>query len=95
MLYIDDKSAACHVNFFSVDSTPFCIVRSIIMGRVKVGVRHMQSFWDSKVLKTNVNHRSTFFLHRHKKTASFLYEFLCEVGQNNCGIHTVRVEIPT
>ena len=44
----------------------------------------MQSFHDSKVIKTNFNRRSTIFLRSSQKTASFLYEFLCEVGQNNC-----------
>ena len=82
--YVDDKSAACHVKFLSAKLIPFCKGGSIIMGRVEVGVPHMQSFWDLKVIKTNFNHRSTLFLWLSQKTASFLYEFLHEVGQNKC-----------
>ena len=36
--YIDDKSAACHVNFLSAKSKPFCKGGSIIMGWVRRGL---------------------------------------------------------
>ena len=56
------------------------------MGQAEVGVLHMQSFRDSKVLykKQILIVEAHYFYYRHKKAASFLYEFLCEVGQNNC-----------
>ena len=57
--YVDDKSAACHVNFLSAESIPFCKGERIIFDRVEVGVPHMQSFWDSRVMNTNLNRRST------------------------------------
>ena len=82
--YVNDKSGACHVKFLSAKAIPFCKGGSIIMGRVEVGVPYMQSFRDSKVIKTNFNRRSTLFLRPPQKTASFLYEFLHEVGWNNC-----------
>ena len=44
----------------------------------------MKSFCDLKVIKTNVNRRSTMFLRLSQKTASFLYEFLCKVEWNDC-----------
>ena len=57
-----DKLAACHVTFLIAKSMSFCKGGSIIMGRVEVGVPHMQLFWDSNVIKTNINRRSTLFL---------------------------------
>ena len=56
---VDDKSAACHVNFLSAELIPFCNGERIILGRVKVGVPHMQSFRDSRVINTKINRRST------------------------------------
>ncbi len=50
------------VKLLSVESKLFCKGGSIILGRIEVGVPHMQSFWDSKVIKTNFNCRSTLFL---------------------------------
>ena len=84
MSYVDDKSAACHVEFLSAKSIPFCKGGSIIMGRVEVGVPHMQSFHDLKVIKAKFNNKGTLFLWSSQKAASFLYEFLREVGRNNC-----------
>ena len=49
----------------------------------EVGALYIQSFHDSKVIKTIFNHRSTLFLRFSQKTDYFLYEFLREVGQNN------------
>jgi hypothetical protein len=75
MSYVDDKSAACHVNFLSAESIPFCKGGSIIMGRVDVGVLHMQSFWDSKVIKPNFHRRSTLFLWSWQKS-SFIFVWI-------------------
>jgi len=88
--YGDDKLAACHVKFLSTESIPFCKGGSIIMGRVKVGVLHMQSFQDSKVTKANVNHISTLFLQSSQKAASFWFEFL-----HDAQILTVCLEMHT
>ena len=81
--YVDDKLESCHDNYLSVKSIPFCKGERTILGRVEVGVPHMHSFWDWRVTNTNLSHRNTWFLRSSKNAASFLYEFLCEVGQNN------------
>jgi hypothetical protein len=72
------------VNFLSAELLPFCKGERIIMGWVKVGVPHMPSFQDLRVIDTNLNLRSTWFSMIIQKAASFLYEFLWEVGPNNC-----------
>ena len=91
--YVDDKSAACHDNFLSAESIPFCKGGSNIMGRVEVGALHMQSFRDSKVIKTNFNRRSTLFLQSSQKRSLIFYEFFCEVGRITARIHNVCMEI--
>jgi hypothetical protein len=73
-----------HGKFLGAKSIPFCKGGSITIGRVEVGVLHMQSFWDSKVIKKVLIVEAHYFYDRHQKAASFLYEFLREAGQNNC-----------
>ena len=67
--YVDDKFATCHVKSLSAKLIPFCKGESIIMGRVKVGVRHVQSFWDSEVYTQILIVEAHYFYDRHKKAA--------------------------
>ena len=69
---VDDKLAAiCHVKFLSAKSITFYKGGSIIMGWVEVGVLHMRSFQDLKVIKTVLIAEAHYFYNHHKKQCHF------------------------